>query len=193
MSATKLPPDEALKRLVASLEADDDLERFAKMTPAEVDAELARLGVDPKAVRAKGDAFAAGLFGGVETSAKKAEAPKPPAARPSWVRAHRVALLAAAIVIVLLAFAAAAAVTYYKRQIQREHVEELRPERTPDQARADALLDEAVQACTRHDWKECVDKVAQARQLDPSVADDPRMQKLTQILDAKAKGEPVPK
>ena len=70
----KLPPHEAWDRAVENL-LDDEAERVAKLTDEEVDRDLARKGVDPKAIRAKGEALAAKLKAGKAAMAAKVSAP----------------------------------------------------------------------------------------------------------------------
>jgi hypothetical protein len=91
----KLTDDELLD-VIAEQAIDDEAERIAHMSDAELDAELAAAGVDPVKAHAKAEAMAARLAG----------AQKPPATVKRFPASRRVAVLLAAAALLALAFVA---------------------------------------------------------------------------------------
>jgi hypothetical protein len=143
-----------------------ELESELALTPEERRQELIKEGYDIDKVHAQADAFFASL------PAKAAAGPQAeavPAPRPKRMRA-------AVIVSASLALAAGAALVI--KAAQPPPPVGARPPLDPQVVRAEALRREARDACDAHVWKTCVDKLDEARALDPEGDGDPEVQAL---------------
>lgn len=81
-------------------------------------------------------------------------------------------------VVVPIALALAAAVALVIRAaLPPRPVAHLRPDDTPADQAAD-LRQEALDACEAHRWKNCLDRLDEARALDPSGDENPEVQAL---------------
>jgi hypothetical protein len=167
----KRSPDQAWKTL-EKMSVDDEVDRVLGLSDAELDAELAAGGVDPKRVRERGNELGEQLAqrsaekakAQTETTNGRAAAPTGPQgesvrpaggtdARPKVVpfrRARWVALMAAALgggaVVVMTGVPGVTTST-----LERAH-----------QLRASA-----TKACAVSQWRECLDALNQAKELDP--------------------------
>jgi hypothetical protein len=172
---------------------DAEMESVLAMTPEERRRDLVAAGYDLDKVHADADAFFASLPGKIsEATALSAPAataspaaavaptppsppapaaavvPTPPARRPWRMRP-------AIVVPTALALAAGAALTY--QALSPEMVGAGRPE-DPPAVHAAALRQEARDACQARSWKTCVDKLDEARVLDPGGDETPDVRAL---------------
>jgi hypothetical protein len=172
--------------------ADSELESMATRTPEEHRRELAGAGYDLDKVHADADAFFASMPAAAAATpapeaasspaASKAPAasaapapavsapPAPPAVSPLRPRRMRPA------VVVPIALALAAAVALVIRAASPPPpVAHGRPD---DMADAADLRREAQEACRARSWKTCLDRLDEARALDPSGDTNPEVQSL---------------
>ncbi len=153
---TKRTPNEVWAALEEGAQ-EAEMEAVLAMSPEERRRELREAGFDLEKVHAQADALGA------------APAPPEPAAR---VRPRRLRL---AVVIPLAAALAAAVALVVKSALPPAPVAEGRPD-SPSELRAAALRREARQACDARSWPTCLDKLNEARALDPSGDQAPEVQ-----------------
>jgi hypothetical protein len=177
----KLPPHEAWDA-IEDMVLDDEAERVAKMSRAELDRDLAAKGLDPKAVRARGEALVARLTAAKSGEQAPASSPSPnvvplrPARRTSLSDYSMWAAIAASILAVVGGFTA--------QQISNAHHKEDHP--TPWDAgpqehagrrEAAAIRDRAITLCEQGDRRRCESLLDSAKALDPEgERADPRVQ-----------------
>lgn len=176
MSAERrLPPNEVWDT-VMKMVREDEARRLEGLSDEELEREIASMGRDPKAERAKGGALAQQIL-----EAKDGKTPAAvtalPSARP---RAMRFWLVVAA----FLAIVTGALVE--RREIiawikgNPAGIESDRsppPTQTPEE-RAERVRDEAEKACHLEQWGLCNDKLDEARRLDPAGDPQARAQSL---------------
>jgi hypothetical protein len=144
-------PEELLK-LLEEQAAEDEMRDVAKMSDAELDAELRNAGIDPEQVAA--------------------------GARRRTIRAPAVwaAVLAAASLGGLFAWKGAELEALWKREPSRHDSpnEQVSPEMTLA-AKGAKLRAEAFASCGRREWLACLDKLDAAREIDPKGDQDARV------------------
>jgi hypothetical protein len=162
---------------------DSELESMAAKTPEEHRRELVDAGHDLDKVHAEADAFFASMPSAASaaptpdaapaaTAPAASAAPTPPAVSELRPRRMRPA------VVVPIALAIAAAIALVIRAASPPPpVAHLRPDDTPA-AHAAALRRDAVEACEARSWKTCLDRLDEARALDPSGDENPEVQAL---------------
>jgi hypothetical protein len=164
-------------RYAEKLLDEEDDERLAKMTDEEVFAEIDKevgppRGDGPTAdeLLAKMEARAAKLA--TAKAAAPAPAPGPTVAQAQAVEPERAQarvrpLWRRPMVAIPSALALAAAVVFAVQAFTKSPV--IGPDTlSPDEVRAVALRNEALQACRADQWQQCLDDLDQARTLDPA-------------------------
>lgn len=154
--------------------SEDEMDRILALGDAELDAELASAGFDPTAERAKGARMAERARGKV--------VPLPAARRPSrlvWLMAAGFALLAGAVA----ATQGPAVVAWLKGGPP----EPIRPANEPPRPLspheiAEKARDAAEKACAEELWGRCIDRLDEAREIDPAGESEERVQKLRQDI-----------
>jgi hypothetical protein len=177
----KIPPHEAWEK-VEGMVLDDEVERVAKLGKAEVDEELAAKGVDPKALRARGEALAAKFAAG-KAEEKVATVTKLPAKAKAPPRSPGLSLGQRRAVGLAIAAIAAGLVLVFKREpTQVGPVAHTNPPSSlslPDDASplelAEATRREAFEACDAKRWSDCLAKLDEAARVDPKGDGDPRV------------------
>ena len=144
---------------------DDEMEAVLAMTPEERRRELREAGFDLERVDAQADALGA--------------APAPPA----QVMVPRPKRLRVAVVLPLAAAVAAGAAVIVHVASSLAPVSAARP---PAIIRADALRQDARNACGAQVWRACLDKLNEAKALDPAGDEAPEVQALR-----RAAGDPA--
>jgi hypothetical protein len=178
----KLPPHEAWDA-IEDMVLDDEAERVAKMSRAELDRDLAAKGLDPKAVRARGEALVARLQAAKSGQQVPARAPSPspnvvplrPARRTPFSTYSMWAAIAASILAIIGGFTA--------QQISNAHHKDDHP--TPWDAgpqehagrrEAAAIRDRAISLCEQGARRQCESLLDSAKALDPEgERTDPRV------------------
>jgi hypothetical protein len=169
----KLPPHKAWDA-VEKMALEEEAERVAALGDEELDAELRREGLDPKAVRVRGEALAARL---------KAKAPAPVVPLPVAASARRrwvVLLAAAAIAIVPLAIFVPMVVLPIVRG------GDIGPDRDASpspQQRAAWMRRDALRACAELRWTECERGLDEAKPLDPAGENRQDVREARQSID----------
>jgi hypothetical protein len=158
----KRPPNEALLSIVEQAEDDAEMDRLLAMSPEELARDLETAGYDAARIEAEKEALLKVLApsprgGGL------GKAP-PPRVRPAR-RAPRWAWLATAGIAV--AFAAAAAVAIQHRRAWDEHPEKVQAPEAHGTA-ATAMRSAAAGLCAEQRWDECLAKLDEAKQIDPT-------------------------
>jgi hypothetical protein len=146
---------------------DDEMEAVLAMTPEERRQELRAAGFDLERVNAHADALGA--------------APTPPA----QVTVPRPKRLRVAVVLPLAAAIASGAAVIVRVATSPVYVAAPRPA-DPAIVRAEALRQEAREACGAQSWQACLDKLNEARALDPGGDEAPEVQALR-----RAAGDPA--
>jgi hypothetical protein len=150
-----------------------EVDRIVGMSDEELEAELLRDGFDP-----------AELEGSEKTRREKATSEK---ARPEKTgpekaittaptpirRTRRTVLLAAAAMIVLAALMGGGVVFVASNW---EHGDTRDTHPRPPESPADTLRRQGFDACDRHEWKLCLERLDEARELDPTGESDRRVQ-----------------
>ena len=152
---------------------DAELEAVLAMTPEERREELVKAGYDLDKVHADADAFFASLppaTGPAPVATAVAVAAPVPTAAPAQ-RPKRTRM----VVTVFGALALAAVLALVIKAAQPPP-----PVGASPGAHAAALRREARAACEAHVWKTCLDKLDEARGLDPDGDQDPDVQRLRQ-------------
>jgi hypothetical protein len=166
---TKRSPNEVWAALEDdALEAEMDA--VLAMSPEERRRELREAGFDLEKVHAQADALGA------------------PPARPEREARVRPRRLRLAVVIPLAAALAAGVALAVKSALPPAPVAEGRPDDSPSELRAAALRQEARQACEARSWPTCLDKLNEARALDPTGDQAPEVQSWRSA--ARAAGDP---
>jgi hypothetical protein len=161
---------------------DAELERVLAMTPEERRRELVATGVDLDQVRARADAVVASIPGVPADASSPAVAHPPPvtlaphrASRATGVPLKR---LRPTIVVSLgLAAAAGLALVIATASMPAPVVGPQPPTHTPA-SRAESLRRDAREACGKRTWQTCLDKLDQARTIDPAGDEAPAVQAL---------------
>jgi len=148
----KRTPEEAWKAL-EKIAVQDEAERVAELSDAELDAELRAEGFDPPRVRARGAAIADELMRRGARTRQKVNPPR--RRRTSWT----VALVAAALAAAGIAGAAILSLPHRRAPTTEDRAAQLRRE--------------AAEACAEALWGRCEDKLDEARALDPAGDSDP--------------------
>jgi hypothetical protein len=186
----KRSPEE-LWRQLAGEAGDDPVDRAASVSVAQAERELGEAGFDVAAERAKADALLAEIEAGTPASGQVVLAdPKNPGASghgvpiargkttrtvaPSWWRPRRtwwVAGAAAAAVVAALAIPTAVPVTSPPP-----------PKPQPPAQHAAALRREALAACDAQRYRECAERLDEARSLDPEGERAPEVMAARRLL-----------
>jgi hypothetical protein len=168
-------PKRSASELWAALEdeaMDDEMEAVLAMTPEERRRELREAGIDLERVHAQADALGA--------------APAPPAPAPlapvTVLRPKR--LRVAVVVPAAVALAAGLAVVVNLATSPAPVAAHRPPE--PPAVRAEALRQAARDACQAQTWQTCLDKLNEAKALDPGGDESPEVQALR-----RSAGEPA--
>jgi hypothetical protein len=186
------PPSasEIWQRLVDEA-GDEEVERAASVSVEQAERELAAMGVDVAAQRAKADDFLQALERGA-VAGPEGDRPQPdrssvrtrPDPKPArGERRHvpgRVVLLAAA------ATAAVGGAIAYGAAHHRHPAPapSPAPSPSPDIANADELRRYASKACEHHDWATCLMLLDQAREKDPAGDSRPEVVRLREQVSA---------
>jgi hypothetical protein len=171
--AKKRTAEEAWDAL-EQMSVDDEVDRVLSLSDEELDAELARGGVDPDKVRARGEALAARMATSdvqrPENVVRLENTKRPDKGRaPASLRVRWVAWLAAAAV-------SGSAATFAVVNANPGLV--AHPPPPPDAAR---LREDGLTACDRHDWARCLELLDQAKELDPEGDRSPHIQDARRI------------
>jgi hypothetical protein len=168
----KLTADEAWDAL-ATMGADDEVDRVLGLSDAQLDAELKEAGADPAAVRARGEALGRELdvkraetkraLGGTGRDAPAKAERAPSRMRRRWV-AWGVPAVAAAAATTALVLGGGGGVLVGHPAPQRAE-------------RAAMIRDEALADCARRDFDGCRAKLDAAKDLDPEGERDARVVK----------------
>jgi hypothetical protein len=204
----KLPPHEAWDRAVES-HIDDEVLRAEKRSPEDLDRSLEAKGLDPKGVRAKGEALMAKIKAQAEARAKAgapAESSSPPPAseppsrtapvvvpqkpepkKSGWAKVVWLAPAALAAALILLVMRQPGQPTGELAQ----HVDagprvvpSVPPWQPREQLAAVTLRTEAYAACDKRQWEDCEEKLNAAWRLDPDGDRDPVVQRAHKVAQA---------
>jgi hypothetical protein len=159
----KLTATETMRALETMLEDDEaerEMERILALSPEQVDRELAEAGIDPAAARARGEAIAR------KAVALAAERKPPP---PRRLFSPTTSLLLAAALAALLTWTMAPTIARWV------HPPDIGPDApSPERLAHDDALEQAKalraaahDACAALDWAACLEKLDNARTLDP--------------------------
>jgi hypothetical protein len=189
---SKRTPAEAWRALQAWA-GDDEIERVAALSDAELDSELRKLGADPVAVRAEGEPWREqAVLAARQPRPKAPVVPRKPARRTRWA----VWLAAATLGAVVVAFAAMngpAIVTQFKAADDiRPDEGGLAPPSLVARRRAEELRNEAAEACERKLWGTCESRLDEANKLDPAGETQERVQQMRKRVDDAARVSPIP-
>jgi hypothetical protein len=163
-------PEEILKELEEQA-LEDDAREVAAMSNAELNAELARAGIDPKKATEPLQALRGrDLRGGSKTAQTAPSVPKRPRRFSAWPAALA---------------AAAGLVAVFSLQRSREqtvaHGRDSAPTQPSSQPtpreQAAKLREEAYAACDQGRWAVCLQQLDTAKALDPESDSDPRVQR----------------
>ncbi len=174
----KLPPDEAWDA-VEKTALGDEAERVAKLSDAALDAELENKNVDARALRERGAALAAKLMAAKGTTAT-AQPAKAPAAAPVLLaprRSRRAAWLAAAALVAISGLLYLMTVPAVVAWFRPEPIAPDREQIVSARERAWKLREEGLASCRASLWTTCLEKLDQAKDLDPAGETDPRIAK----------------
>jgi hypothetical protein len=151
---SKRSPEEILKDIEDS-EVDDEIDRVLAMSPEERRRELEAGGVDVEGLHAKADA----LHGQIQHAATAGPPPAKVTVLATRVRraAWAVPLIAAALGVVFFVMSTGGGVSRGRAHGAAE------------------LRSEAYAACDAHRWRECGEKLDQAKEIDPEGESDPRV------------------
>ncbi|HLK37974.1 MAG TPA: hypothetical protein VKU41_14535 [Polyangiaceae bacterium] len=158
----RLEPHEAWD-VIEKMALEDDIERIAKMSDAEVDEELARGGFDPAKVRERAEALAAG--------ARKRASRR----RPWWPAAAAVTALAAGMAVVVGVAREDGRVT----------------SGPPPAVQADRLRRDALAECRERRFTACERMLDEAKELDPGGERLPEVHDARTLLE-RQKNPPKP-
>jgi hypothetical protein len=163
-SKKKLPPHEAWDAL-EKMALHDEAERVGALSDAELDAELAEEGMDPKALRARGAALAAQLKASAPAPVVPLPAKAPP--RKRWAALLLAATLAALVVAVALPMAVSVV-----------------GKGNNTQERASALRRDALRACGERRWLDCRRGLDSAKGLDPEGEQSDEIKRARRAIEA---------
>jgi hypothetical protein len=183
-----IPPHDAWDAL-ERMALDDEAERVGSLSDDALDRELASRGLDPKALRARGEALAAKLA---------ATAPaRPVTLRPKkgGTRTRLPVLLAAAAIaaaaIVVFAMAGPTMVAMIRHKVIGPDVA-LPKRELPAEERAAQLRDNAFKECESMRWETCEDLLDEARKLNPAGESDPRVKQWRWMMQPEHRGDGAP-
>src|ERR1700730_3427460 len=152
---SKRSPEDILKDIEDS-EVDDQIDRILAMSAEERRRELEAAGADVGALHAKADA----LHAQIQQAAPAHLDPSPAKVSTLPARSRLAIWLIAAALGVMLVVMATGGGGGVSRGRPRDATE---------------LRDEAYAACDAHRWRECGEKLDQAKQIDPKGESDPRV------------------
>jgi hypothetical protein len=172
---------------------DDEIDRVAALSDAELDHELRELGADPDAVRAEGEPWRERAIVAARQQPPKAPVvPRATARRTRWAAWPAAAMLGA-VVVALVAMNGAAIVARFKGTDDiRPDEGGLAPSNEVARGRAQKLRDEADEACERKLWGACEARLDEANKLDPAGETQERVQRMRKMVDDAARATPVP-
>jgi hypothetical protein len=195
----KRSPEEIWRRLVEEA-GEDEIERAASVSVAQAEKDLAAAGFDVAAEREKADALLRKLEQGSRVSGEVAvskvvrqgAAPEEPTERSAWVTGARaappkpldrrwVALIAAAVPLVVLGGGVSLAIGLLSKDEDQpiQIVLDAAPSAAPSAASSASgrlIRERALKACDQKRWRECIDGLSSARELDPGGDADSHVQ-----------------
>jgi hypothetical protein len=192
----KIPPHDAWDAL-EKMSLDDEAERVGGLSDDALDRELASKGLDPKALRARGEALAAKLAATAPARPKAVGRPSTLRAKDALPRARLPVLLAAAAIaaaaIVVFAMAGPAIVAMIRHNVIGPDVWDALPKRElPPEERAVQLRDNAFKECESMRWETCEDLLDEARKLNPAGESDPRVKQWRWMMRPEQRGDGAP-
>jgi hypothetical protein len=172
---------------------DDEIDRVAALSDAELDSELRELGADPDAVRAEGEPWRERAMAAArQPPPKPPVVPRAPARRTRW-EVWLAAATLGAVVVTFVAMNGAAIVARFKGTDDiRPDEGGLAPSNEVARGRAQKLRDEADEACERKFWGACEARLDEANKLDPAGETHERVQRMRKMVDDAARATPVP-
>jgi hypothetical protein len=190
----KIPPHDAWDAL-ERMTLDDEAERVGALSDDALDRDLASKGLDPKALRARGEALAAKLAATAPARPVAVRRPSALGAKDTLPRARLPVLLAAAAIAaaatVVFAMAGPAIVAMIKHK--RIGPDVVLPKRElPPEERSAELRDNAFKECESERWETCEDLLDEARKLNPAGESDPRVKQWRWMMRPEQRGDGAP-